>query len=384
MPKGPPISAQRDRPIARETADVVVVGAGIIGCAIARELARKRVGVVVVDRDRPGRHASWAAAGMLAPQAESDDRNELLSFLLRARALFPDLVRNLEEETGVDVGYDTTGMLLVALNEDDGDALRERYEWQFSEGLAVERLTDAEVQRLEPGLSLEVRSALRFAGDHRVDNRLLTHALWQAAERAGARFLTGSAARRIRATGERLVVELDRGESLEAAVVVLAAGSWSGRIEGLPRAVPVEPIHGQLISFDADPASFQHSVASPRGYLVPRADGRLIAGTTAEKVGFRTTVTRAGLDRITTLALEIAPDLAGVPVGAHWSGLRPGTPDGLPILGRDPDWPNLIYATGHYRNGILLAPLTAQIIGDLVQGGADSVDLAPFRIDRFP
>jgi glycine oxidase len=361
--------------------DVVVMGAGIVGCAVARRLAGEGARVRVIDRDEPGKHASWAAAGMLAPQAEADRDDPFLRMLLRARELFPALVPELREETGIDVGYRAEGALLIALSEADEHHLRRRFEWQRGAGLEVEMLSAEETLRLEPSLTPDLRLALRFPGDHQVDNRLLTRALELSAARRGAEFRIGGAARRILLAEAGCAVELEGGEKLEADAIVLAAGCWSGELDGLPRPVPVIPVHGQMISLEMAPPLMRHVVGSGGGYMVPRADGRLVVGTTVERQGFRVSTTAGGMNSITAAALEMAPGLAGRPLVAHWAGLRPGTPDALPILGPDPDFPRLVYATGHFRNGILLAPLTAEIVAAVVLGR--EVALEPFGIGRF-
>ncbi|MDB4948165.1 MAG: glycine oxidase ThiO [Gemmatimonadetes bacterium] len=364
--------------------DVVVVGGGVIGCAVARKAALGGLSVVVVERGRPGAEASSAAAGMLSPLAEANEPGAFLDLLLRARAEYPDFVDALRSETGADVAYSGAGTLYVALREEDEAELEERLHWQSAAGLGVERLTADEARALEPALSPHVRWALRFAGDHQVDNRRLALALWSAAARAGAEFRLGCDVASVLREGDRVAgVELAGGERIAAEAVVLAGGCWAGRLSGLPRPLPVEPVMGQLVSVETLPPTFRHVVDSPRCYLVPRADGRLIVGATAERVGYRRAVTPAGVMRLLAGALEIAPSLADAPLAETWSGLRPGTPDGLPILGRDPDLSNLLYATGHFRNGILLAPITGEIVGALLLGEDAAVDLAPFAIDRF-
>jgi len=364
------------------TYDVVVIGAGIVGAAVGREVAKAGASVVVLDRELPGGQASWAAAGMLAPQAESDGPGSFLDLLLRARDGFAELVRSLEAETGIGLGYRRDGALLLSLTAEDDAAIEARFEWQRAAGLPVERLSGAEARHLEPAISPATRSALRFAGDDQVDNRMLTKALWFSAAAAGAEMRIGERVVAIQLDPEP-AVELEQGTRIAARTIVLAAGSWSALIGGLPRRLPVEPVHGQLLSITAAPPRLRHVCASPRGYLVPRADGRIIAGTTVERVGFRTRVTPAGLHRVASVLVEIAPDLAELPLQDHWSGLRPGTPDGLPILGPDPDHPVLVYATGHFRNGILLGPLTGRLIADVALGRDPEVDLTPYSITRF-
>jgi len=364
-------------------AEVAVVGAGIIGCSVARCLARQGVRVMVLDRDEPGRNASWAAAGMLAPQAEADQADPFLRLLLASRGLFPGLAADLREETGIDVGYRDDGTLLVALTEDEEDHLRGRFRWQSEAGLEVELLSTGEALRLEPILSPRIRCALRFPGDHQVENRQLRRALALSARAAGADFRIGAAIRRMVPGTANLALELEDGERFEVERVIVAAGAWSGQLRGLPRRLPVEPVHGQLVSLEMASPPMRHVVVGGSGYLVPKVDGRLIAGTTMERAGFRTAVTAAGQHGVMGAALGMAPTLANWPVTSHWAGLRPGTPDTLPILGVEPLHPGVVYATGHYRNGILLAPITGELIRDVVLGRTPHVDLTPFRPERF-
>lgn len=364
--------------------DVLVVGGGVIGCAIARHLAARSASVVVVERDEPGAHASWAAAGMLSPLAEADRPDAFLDLLRAARARFPALAAELLSETGIDIGYRTEGTLLLSIEAADDAVLRERWLWQSAARLPVERLDAASARALEPALSPGVRSALRFPEDHQVDNRLLSRALSAAARSAGARFITGRAVARIVREGDVVTgVVLDDGRELGAGSVVIAAGSWSGGIGGLPRAVPVEPVHGQLLAIDGTEVRLGHVVDTPRVYLVPRNDGRVIAGATMERTGFRTQTTEAATKFLLDAAVEAIPELEGRAVLEVWSGLRPGTPDGQPILGPDPEVSNLFYATGHFRNGILLAPITAQIVGALLARERPPIEVTQFRIERF-
>ncbi len=262
-------------------ADVVIVGGGVIGCAIARRAARDGLSVVVLERGTPGMEASWAAAGMLSPLAEADAPGPFLDLLVRAREMYPAYAAALREDTGVDVAYADAGTLYAALREEDEAELEARWRWQSAAGLTLQRLTAAEAREAEPALSPAVRGALRCPGDHQVDNRALGAALWSAAARAGAEFWLGAHALRVLRDGDRAAgVECADGERIGAGSVVLAGGAWAGRMEGLPRPVPVEPVHGQLLAMETAPPLFRHVVDSPRCYLVPRVDGRVIAGAT--------------------------------------------------------------------------------------------------------
>lgn len=364
--------------------DAVIVGGGVIGLAVARHAARAGLRVTILERGVPAREASWAAAGMLSPLAEAEGPGPMLDLLLEARETYPAYVEALRAETGIDAGYSDAGTLFLALREEDEPELEARLAWQRAAGLAVERLDAAAARAAEPAVSPSVRMALRFPGDHQVDNRALSEALLRSAEAAGVELRLGAAATHLLRDGNRAAgVACADGSRVRAGAVVLAGGAWAGRLEGLPRPVPVEPVHGQLLAIDSPPPLLRHVVDSPRCYLVPRTSGRLIVGATVEHTGERRAVTPWGLTRLLTGAMEAVPGLAHAPVVETWSGLRPGTPDGLPVLGPDPDVAGLVYATGHYRNGILLAPLTGERIGALLSGEGWPAEMRPFAIGRF-
>lgn len=355
-----------------------------MGCAIALRLARRGVAVTVIERGIPGAEASSAAAGMLAPQMEAEGPGPMLELGLRSRALYPALAAELVDATGIDIGYTKSGVLAAALTEEDERALSARRVWQVARGMRVETLSADAVRAREPALGPAVRGALLFADDAQVNARALARAFSQAAAVAGARFLQGRYVRRVRVEGGVATgVELD-GETLRAGVVVVAAGSWSGLVEGagVPAQV-VRPARGQLVAIETRPPLFRHVLSvHGRGYLVPRRDGTVIAGSTVEMVGFRKEVTVAGLAEILSLARTLIPGLADAPVIESWSNFRPYTEDHLPVLGPTPVR-GLVLCTGHHRNGILLAPVTAQAIADLITSGEPGIDLAPFSIARF-
>lgn len=365
-------------------ADVLVIGGGVIGCALARELAASGARVRVLERDQPVEHASAAAAGMLSPLAEAADPGEFLSLLRAGRELFPALARELREEVGAEIGYRDEGTLFLALTEEDERELTARYTWQKRTALPVELLDREAALSLEPALSPSLRWALRFPDDHQVDSRRFAEALRDAALAAGAEISSGARVAEVSTTGGRVSgVRLSDGQRIGAAAVVVAAGCWSGEIGGLPRALPVRPVHGQLLALATDQPLLAHVVDTPRVYLVPRAGGRVVVGTTVEEIGFRKRVSEEATALLRAAAAEAVPALMEATLAESWSGLRPGTPDGLPILGADPALPGLFHATGHFRNGILLAPITAELVGAAVLGRSPRLDLSPYSVARF-
>lgn len=364
------------------TNDVVVIGAGIVGLAAARALAGRGVRVLVVERRRVGAEASSAAAGMLAPQAESDADSPLLELALRARDYLAALVPVLERETGIALDYSSRGLLEVAFSEAQAYELQTRLTWQRARSLAVEPLSADDLRQAEPNLSPAARFGLFVPGDHRIDNVRLTRALAASAVARGAAILSGRPVLALLVEGGRASGVCAGNEVHRAPIVVNAAGAWAGLLGGDPAPPPVEPIRGQIVAFDVAPPALRHVVVSPRGYLVPRGDGRILAGSTAERAGFDKSVTAAGLRSVLDAAIELAPFVADVPVADTWAGLRPGTPDGLPILGPGA-LPGLVHAAGLFRNGILLGPLVGEIAADLATNRAPSIDITAFSPSRF-
>jgi glycine oxidase len=371
-----------------EKADAVVIGAGVIGCAVAWRLGQAGMRVVVVERGRVGAEASHAAGGMLAPLAEAERRDDFFNLAVAGLAIYADFARELKASSGVDVEYRDEGTLYLALTEEDEEELERRRLWQCETGLNVKLLSAGCALKLEPLLNRTLRFALKYPGDHQVDNRRLATALQTAARNAGVNILTHTEARKLlteSVAGRSRIsgVATARGE-IFSRTVVIAAGSWSSllRCDGARR-FEVEPVRGQMVAIEMPAPAARHVLYSRRGYLVPRLSGYLIAGSTTERVGYDKRVTAGGMASIIKNAIEIAPCVANQAVVETWAGLRPRAPDDLPILGADPRVEGLIYATGHYRNGILLAPITAQAISELVVKGASSVNLAPFSVARF-
>ncbi|HEX8181565.1 MAG TPA: glycine oxidase ThiO [Pyrinomonadaceae bacterium] len=374
------------------SADVVVVGGGVVGLALVRALAGRGASVVLIERGAVGAEASWAAGGMLAPQAEADAADPFFALACASRDAYPAFAESLQAETGIDIELDRTGTLYLAFDEAEAEEIARRHAWQQGAQLAVEFLTGDEARALEPELAPGVRAALRFPLDGQVENRRLVAALRRAADVRGVRVLEHTEARAVRVAGERVRgVETAQG-FIGADAVVVACGAWSSLVpvEFAPTHRPdehvlprIEPVRGQMLCFEMATPIVRHVVYGPRGYLVPRRDGRLLAGSTSEHAGFMKAVTAAGLHAITTHALEIAPAVGALPLRDAWSGLRPHGADDWPVVGACPEVPNLFFATGHYRNGILLAPLTADLLTELILTHNSPRALAPFTPERL-
>ena len=307
---------------------VAVIGGGIIGCSIAWRLAQRGVAVTLIEKHEPGTKASWAAAGMLLPILQDD--SPLRNHAAASFTEYPDFVNELRAATGIDAELNVEG-----------------------------------------------------AHSGSVDNRKLTAAVAQAARNAGADFLLEMAARNVECPqGTFQRVELADGSFVHADAVVIAAGAWSGEILGLPLRLPVVPVRGQMLAVEQAQPKIEHIIEAERCYLVPRGN-RVLVGATVEHVGFDESTTDEAINELMMAARELAPQLADSRVIETWAGLRPGTPDDLPILGSDPHVEGVYYATGHFRNGILLAPLTARVISELIIDGTSSIDVTDFSVARF-
>ncbi|HEU4630751.1 MAG TPA: FAD-dependent oxidoreductase [Gemmatimonadaceae bacterium] len=353
------------------TPDVVVVGDGLIGLASALALADAGHAVALVGADRPGQ-ASHAAAGMLAPGVERAAA-AVHAFAVRARDRYPDYVAALHERTGVVVPLNREGIIELALDDDRAAALRAGL------GADARWLEPDELARLEPALAPAAGAAF-YPDDGAVDNRRLLDALRHAVARHPRLARTAAPAVDVTPHPARPGVTLADGSGLQPAWLVLAAGAWTPLLRGLPRPLPIEPVRGQMLAVADVP--LRHVVYGAGGYTVPRGDQTLL-GSTMERTGFDVHVTTDGLERVHEVAAAICPALARAPEVERWAGLRPVTPDGLPILGPDPEHPHLVYACGHSRNGILLAALTGDAVAALVGGSAPPGDLAPFAVTRF-
>ena len=366
-----------------QKSDVVLVGGGIIGCAIAFFLAKAGVRPLILERDQVGAEASSGAAGLLTAQAHADEADLLFDLKLRSRALYATLAVELRDRTDIDIEYRTLGHLVPALSEVDQETVGRRVAWQASRGLPAVRLTAREACELEPGLTTEVKGAGWFPEDHHVNNTSATQALASATMRLGGRVLVDSAVVELLRTGDRVTGVRTAQETIAAGTVVLCVGDWSRDFEaaaGLP--LPIVPAKGQIVVARLEKPALRTVVYGEAGYAIPRATGEHILGSTVEYVGFDKRVTLEGLTGIMTGITAMVPSLQRAEMAASWGCLRPAAPDGLPLLGRIPEREGLIVATGHFRNGILLAPITGKLIAELIVEGKPSVPLDGFRPDR--
>ena len=347
-----------------------------MGLSSATAIARRGLRVLIAGESRSG-EASRAAAGMLAPSVEKSS-GPAHKFACAARDFYPAYLDDLADLTGIHVALNRMGILQVALSDRGVKGLKK------TAGDTAQWIDQPKLAALEPALG-HARGALFNPDDGAVDNVALMSALEAAADRSDHVELMDDAAMRVVSHRDSVSVTFAGGQIIEAAYVVLAPGAWGGQIEGAPLLDAVRPSRGQLVSYA--PIGLNHVVYGPRGYLVPRTAGTLpastIAGSTMENVGFVSETTPEGLARVASAAAEIAPVLSGVEPSTAWAGLRPVTPDMLPLLGADPSKPRMIYACGHSRNGILMAPLTGETVAALVTGEEPLHDLSQFHPARF-
>ncbi|MGH6671290.1 MAG: glycine oxidase ThiO [Xanthobacteraceae bacterium] len=379
MADGPTFVRKRPR--------VAIIGAGVVGLGIAWRLA-SRASVTVFDRNTSGSGASHAAAGMLAACCEAEPGEEALVALGReSQARWSAFADELLRVSGVDVELRREGTLVLALTADDQAEISHRLEFQKKLDLPLEWLSAAATRAREPHLAGKLAGALFSPDDHQVDNRKLAQALRVAAEAAGVTVREHCPVKEISVHGGRATgITLEDGTSSAADIVVLAAGAWSRGIGGLPsdRRPPVRPVKGQMLALQMDAAAplLDHVLWAPGAYLVPRRDGRLIVGGTVEERGFDTTITAGGMLTLLEAAWRAVPAVEELPIAEIWVGHRPGSRDDAPILGRGP-LEGLFYATGHHRNGILLAPITADAMARLILDDVAEVAIRPFGLERF-
>ena len=374
-------------PYLKKMPRVVIIGAGVVGLGIAWRLAR-RAAVTVFDRGAAGSGASHAAAGMLAACCEAEPGEETLIALGReSQARWPGFAEELLRVSGIDVELRREGTLVLALTADDQAEIGHRLEFQRQFELPLKWLSAAATRAREPHLAGKIAGALFSPEDHQVDNRRLAQALRVAAGAAGVRLHEHRPVKEILVQGGQASgVVLEDETTVPADIVVLAAGAWSRGIGGLPpdRRPPVRPVKGQMLALQMDAAAplLNHVLWAPGAYLVPRRDGRLIIGGTVEEKGFDATITAGGMLTLLEAAWRAVPAVEELPVHEIWVGHRPGSRDDAPILGRGP-LDGLFYATGHHRNGILLAPVTADAMARLILNDVTDPVIRPFGLERF-
>ncbi len=364
---------------------MVIIGGGLIGGSIAFELARHKLRVVLLDAKQPGLEASWAAAGMLSPAPDSPDAIPLLPLARASLDLYPTFVAAVEAASGRRVGLRRDGALEVLFAGDADRELSTLIALHHGLGLATEPLRVDDALEMEPDLAPDARAAAFLPAEACVDNRTLTAAVLAAAAARGVTIRMGDAVTAVLREGARCTGVKADGENVTAGHVVLAAGCYSSTIGGLAACAPTRPVRGQMVALLSPATHIRRVLRSEHGYIVPRDDARpqkLVAGSTIENAGFEKKTTASGIQQILSAALELVPKLAEAEIVETWSGLRPDTPDHLPILG-PADTPGLVIATGHYRNGILLAPITAKLIREWIIEQRTSLSLDDFSPSRF-
>lgn len=362
------------------------MGGGIIGCAIAFFLARAGARPLILDRGKIGGEATSGAAGMLTAQAHTDEPGLLFDLKLASRSLYEPLAEELRERTDLDIEYRRLGHLVPALTEEENALVGRRVAWQAAQGLPAVRLTAQEARQLEPGLSPAAMGAGWFPEDHHVNNTAVAQALASATLRLGGQIRVDCSVVDVVRDGKRVTGVRTLKETLSADTVILCAGAWTQQFEtaaGLP--LPIIPAKGQIVVARLATPALQHVVYGTGAYAIPRPSGEHIIGSTVEYVGYDKRVTVEAVTGILTRMTDLAPALREAEMVASWACLRPAAPDGLPILGPIPGRRGLLVATGHFRNGILLAPITGKLMAELVTNGTSSISLEPFRPDRpFP
>ena len=365
-----------------KTFDVAIAGGGLIGGTIAFELARAGLQVALFDRQQPGEGSSWAAAGILSPAPENAGMISTVPLGRASLQLYPEFVATVEEISGQSVGFRARGTLEALFSADAQEKLSTIIALHHGLGLKAEPVSADDAREMEPALSPEVEAAVFRPEEACVDNRALTKAVLAAAEGSCVKIFAGSNVQSITKDGGRCAGLTVDGEKIQSCWTVIAAGCCSAEIEGAADYAPVRPAKGQMIALRAASLSIERVLWSDDVYLVPRNDGRILAGATVEYVGFEKNVTAGGLQKILTAALQLAPALADAQLEETWAGLRPDAPDHLPIIGPT-DLDGLLIATGHFRSGILLAPITAQLISECITTQNVRLDWARFSPMRF-
>src|ERR1051325_5725275 len=362
--------------------DVAIAGGGVIGGSIAFELARAGLQVSVFDRQKPGQEASWASAGIISPAPENPGMIAIVELAKRSAALYPEFVAIVEEVSGQSTGFRCKGTLEALFSHDAKAELSTIIALHHGLGLKAEPLRAEDARELEPALSDEVEAAVLRPDEASIDNRALTAAVFEAARHSGAEIFPTSSVKAIWREGARCRGLLLENEKVEAQWTIIAAGCFSGMIEGVSAYAPVRPAKGQMAALRADELKMERVLWYDKIYLVPRNDGRILVGATVEYVGFDKRVTAGGIEKVLAAAIELAPGLKDARIEETWAGLRPDSADHLPILGPT-DLDGLLMATGHFRSGILLTPITARLVREWITEQKVSLDWDRFSPLRF-
>jgi glycine oxidase len=364
--------------------DVAIAGAGLIGATIAWELSQAGLSVGVFDAAEPGREASWASAGILSPAPENPGAIPAVPLGKASLALYPDFVAAIEEASGQSVGYRRNGTVEALFSADAVRDLSTLIALHHGLGLKAEPLRPQDARELEPALSGDMEAAALRPDEASVDNRLLASAVLTAAKKGGAEIFASEGAQAIWQESSRCAGLKLKTETVSAKWTVIAAGSFSSQIAGVEAYAPVRPAKGQILALrpSSDTTKIERVLWSENVYLVPRNDGRIVAGATVEYVGYEKSVTAGGVAKILNAAIELAPGLAAARIEESWAGLRPDSPDHLPILGPT-DIDGLLIATGHFRSGVLLTPITAKLIREWITLQRVSLDWDRFSPMRF-
>ena len=365
------------------TFDVAIAGAGLVGSAIALELSRLGLQVALFDAQQPGQEASWASAGILSPAPENPAMIAMVELGKESLAMYPGFIELIEELSGTSTGYRSKGTIEALFSRHAQEELNTIVALHHGLGLTAEAISASDARKLEPALSEEIEAAVLRPEEASVDNRLLSCALLEAAKRSGTQIFAGASVQSISRQGDRCVgIVLGDGEQVSTSQTIIAAGCFSSQIGGVEPFAPVRPAKGQMVSLRLADTKIERVLWSERIYLVPRNDGRILAGATVEHIGFDKAVTASGIHSNLSGAIELAPALARAQVEETWAGLRPDTPDHMPIIGPT-DIEALVIAAGHYRSGVLLTPITAKLIGEHLTGKTLSADIDRFSPMRF-
>jgi len=364
----------------------VIVGAGIIGTSIAWHLSRAgEESILILDRSEPGGLATNAAAGILGPLNETDQPGPFLDLLRASLAIYPEFVSTLIEETGLSPDFVKSGILSVASSDEEETSLKGRWQWQKSVDNSIEWLSGKSAREMEPYLGEDVRAAIRYPNESHVYAPRLLRALQGSIAQRKISWRRGEPVVSVRENGSSgVIVTTSRGEQFFAEKAILTPGAFMGGISIPPPAMPVTPVNGQIMAVRTTQRPYRHIVFyPPKGYFVPKLDGTVVIGASEDDYGHETKVTPKGMIDFLIPLKKVSPHLLEQPFHHAWSGLRPKTPDGLPIIGTHPSSPNIMIAAGHYRNGILLSPITGVIITALLTGAPSPVPIDSFSPGRF-